>query len=425
MELSRCSRGMVLLAVVLGFYAFFFDAPAAAIASGGLAAFLIVRAFLFVSALRYTAGSFSVERSLSHRFIRQGSSLDVTTRIGFSLPPTFSLALTDRIPSGSALSGGNRSCVPEGIRSCTFSYTLTPLTIGEHAFGGVTMTVSDLFFSGSLLVRVAGATAPTFTVLPSADYALRGTDTYGEAESPSITPVMSPGIRSFREYVPGDDLRSIDWKLSAKHDTLWVREYMGRAEQADLIIIDLPDAGAPFSPEAFARLKDTAAGAVAARSSSSRAFSVMLISGPNLVSFFPGESDQLKLIAMMNKLTPVPRLHHLSRYLSTAALRKRHAGLVRQDGSFSDHLSRITTAFLSRRSPSAFEIQLARTIHSIRAGSAHLFSLGLHDTSHLRLIAEQGAMGAMIVHLHIPEECYSPAARSSLGRCGFSSVEVV
>ena len=416
---------MVLLAVVLGFYGFFFDTPAAVIAGGGLAAFLVARAFLVVSALRYTAGSLAVERSLSHRFIRQGSSLDVTTRIGFSLPPAFFLMLTDTIPTGSALSHGDCSCVPDRNGSCSFSYTLTPLTIGEHAFSGVTMTVSDLFYSGSLHVRVAGATTPSFTVLPSADYALRGSDTYGEAESPAITPVMSPGIRAFREYRPGDDLRSIDWKLSAKHDTLWVREYMGRAEEADLIIIDLPDSGASYSPEAFARLKDTAAGSVATRFRSNRPFSILLISGPNLVSFVPGESDALKLIAMMDSLTPVPRLHHLSRYLSTAALRKRYAHLDSHDGPLPEHLSRITDTFLSRRSPTTFETQMARIFHGIRASSAHLFSLTAHDTSHLRLIAEQGAMGAMTVHLHVPRECYGPAARSALGRCGFSTVEVV
>jgi uncharacterized protein (DUF58 family) len=416
---------MVLLAVVLGFYAVFFDAPAAVIAGGGLAAFLIARAFLVLSALRSMAGSLSVERSLSHRLIRQGSQLIVATRITGAPYTAFSVAFSDSIPSGSALSGGNSSCVPGEHGSCTFSYTLTPLAIGEHSFDGVMMTVSDLFFTVSLILRTAKAAEPSFTVLPSADYALKGPDVYGEAESRSLTPVVSRSIRSYREYVPGDDFRSIDWKLSAKHDTLWVREYMGRAEEADLIIIDLPDAGAPFSPEAFARLKDTAAGSVATRFRSNRPFSILLISGPNLVSFVPGQSDALKLIAMMDSLTPVPRLHHLSRYQSSAALRKRFAGLDTRNDLFAGQISRITGAFLSKRSPVPFETQLVRIFHGIRVSTAHLFSLTAHDTSHLRLIAEQGAMGAMTVHLHVPKECYGPAARSALKRCGFSSVEVV
>jgi uncharacterized protein (DUF58 family) len=416
---------MILIAVVLAFYAFFFDTSAAVIASGGLAAFLIARGFLVVSALRSTAGSLSVDRSLSNRFIRQGSLLGVTTRIAVSLPPTFSLACSDAIPAGSALSGGNSSGVPEENGSCIFSYTLTPLTIGDHSFSGVTLTVSDLFFSASLIIRVAGATVHLFTVLPSADYALTGTDTYGEAESLAITPVMSQVIRSFRKYVPGDDFRTIDWKLSAKYDTLWVREYMGRMEVADLFIFDLPDAGTLFDQEAFARLKNTAAASVATRFRSSRPFSILLISGPNLVSFLPGEADPMKFIAMMDRLTPVPRLHHLTRYQSVAALRKRYAEPASQAGPFAGHLSRITDSFLSRRSPLSFETQLARIFHGIRVSSAHLFSLATQDQSHLRLIVEQGAMESMTVHLHIPKECYGPAVRSTLGRYGFSSVEVV
>jgi uncharacterized protein (DUF58 family) len=414
-ELLRCSRSLVLLAAVLGLYAFFFDEPSAAVAGAGIAVFLIARAAFFLSAMQSAAGSLSVERKLSHRFIRQGSALTVTTSVRLLLPKTFSLTVSDRIPAG--LSAGGHPHAPADDGSCTFSYSLTPLTIGEHSFMGVTLSFSDLFFSGSL--AVAGVTAPTFTVLPSADYALKGADTYGESEGPALTPVMSQSVRSFREYVPGDDIRSIDWKLSARHDSLWVREYMGRSEDASLVIIDLPDAGAPFHPEAFARLKNAAAGSVAARFSSQRPVSILLISGPNLVSFLPRESDPLRLMAMMDRLTPATRLHHLSRYYSTASLRKRYHDL--DDTPFSATLAGVTGPFLSRRPPTAFESGLARIFHGLRAGSAHLFTLAAQDRSHLRLIAERGAMGSMSVHLHVPRECDGPLLR----RCGFSSVEVI
>jgi len=426
MKFSRCSRGIAALAVVLSLFAFFFDSIPAAIASGGLVMFLAARATLFLSALSSAAGSLGIHRALSALLVRQGSSVTVETRVRVTVPPGFSAGITDLLPHGTVPSSGkNTAPVRNGGSACRLGYTLAPLTPGEHPFMGICLSFSDPFFSTELVCRTTDATAPSLVVLPSAEYELAGRDTYGEKETAAVTALASPDVRSFREYLPGDDLKKIDWKLSAKYDTLYVREYMGRAEHGTILIIDLPDATLPFSPEAFARLKGAAVSAIATRMSSREEFSVLLISGPNLISFSPLEPDTRRLVAMMNQLAPVPRFHHLYRYRSTPSLKRRFTPLTGVPDPFSRALCRISSAFLSGRPPSTFESQVARAFHTLPPSLAHLFTLADHDTSHIRIISEQAAARGMSIRLHIPREVYDQASRARISRSLAASVEVV
>ena len=436
MDLTRCGTGMVLLALVLAFFAFLFDDIPAAVAAGALVFFLAARGVAFLSALSSTAASLTVSRTVSSRYVRQGTAIEVTTRVDYMLRPSFFPGLTDLLPDGSALIGGSPAEVHEGM----IRYTIAPLSIGEHAFPGIRLTLADLFFTATLTDRRAQSTAPSLTVLPASDYTLSGKDLFGESESRSISPLPSPGIRSFREYLPGDDPRKIDWKLSAKHDALWVREYMGRSDTAQLLIVDLPDASLPFSSEAFTRLKEAAVAAIAPLLSPSRGIPVLLISGANLVSFSPVESNPEKVITLMRQLSPFPRLHHLYRHASTPALRRRYsplngngmspeipleAGHAPTGEPFARSLALVTGSFLSRRTPTTYEAQLARALHPLNTSTAHLFSLAGGDVSHLSLLAEQATLRGMAVHLHIPEESCDLSTRAKINRCSFASVEVV
>jgi uncharacterized protein (DUF58 family) len=51
--------------------------------------------------------------------------------------------------------------------------------------------------------------------------------------------------RSMREYVPGDDLRRINWKLSARMGTLYCREFLPSYYFPSLVILNLQEAAYP------------------------------------------------------------------------------------------------------------------------------------------------------------------------------------
>jgi uncharacterized protein (DUF58 family) len=413
MKFSRYSRGIAALAAAFALFALFFDAIPAAIASGALVAVLAARAALFLSALSSAAGSLGVHRTLSSRLVRQGRSVTVGIKGRIAVPRGCSAILSDLPPHGMIPSPGSATTeVAGGESAFHLNYSLSPFLVGEHAFGGIAICLSDLFFSADLVCRTGDATAPSLVILPSAEYPLSGQATAGEKESASVGLLRSPDIRSFRKYLPGDDPKAIDWKLSAKFDTLYVREYMGRADYATLLVIDLPDASLPFSSDAFKRLKEAAVSAIVFSMAERGPSSVLLISGPNLVSFSLLDQDPGRLVAMMHQLAPLPRLHHLYRYRSTGTLRRRFAPLTGSADPFLRSLCRISAGFLAHRPSTTFESQMGRVFHVTPGSSAHLFTLGARDTSHIRIISEQAALNGVRLQVHIPDGAADPARLS-------------
>jgi hypothetical protein len=135
-------------------------------------------------------------------------------------------------------------------------------------------------------------------------------------------------------------------------------------------------------------------------------FSVLLVSGPNLVSFAPLDPDPKRFVAMINQLTPVARLHHLYRYRSTTSMKRRFSPLIGSVDLFSQSLCRISGAVIGARSPTVFESQVSRVFHTLPGSSAHLFTLADGDTSHLRIISEQAAVHDIRINVHIPKGAY-------------------
>ena len=419
MRFSRCSRGIAALAVILALLALFFDALPAALVSGGLVVFLAVRGALFLSGLSSAARSLAVDRALSPLLVRQGSAVTVGTKGRIMVPPGYAATIADLPPHGAVVSGATEVAAAGDFR---LDYAITPMTTGEHAFRGVILSFSDPFFATTLTIRTGGTLAPSLVVLPSTEYPVGGREGYGERESAAFSAQKSQEIRSFREYLPGDDPRRIDWKLSAKYDTLYVREYLGRAEFATLLAIDLPDAGLPYDREAFERLKEAAASVIIARMQDRVPFSVLLVSGPNVVSYAPLDRDPKRLLALITKLAPVSRLHSLYRYRSTGALKRRFSALASSSEPFVQRLSAISAAHVSHRLPHTFELQVSRVFQALPGSSAHLFTLADRDTSHLRILSEQATLRGIRLEVHVPKEGHDP---NRLGRSLAAPVAVV
>jgi uncharacterized protein (DUF58 family) len=424
MKFSRCSRGIVALAIVLALFALFFDSIPAAIASGGLTIFLLIRGLIFLSALSSCAASLRIRRSLSALLVRQGNTVTVKTEVKGFVPPGFSVTISDLLPHGGVLSSGTATVQITRAKT-DLNYTITLLASGEYPFGGTGIILADLFFSIELNCRTPETRAPSLVVLPLTEYARVGRGSYGEEDAIRVTARQIPEVRSFRGYRPGDDPRSIDWKLSAKHDTLYVREYMGQREHPTLLVVDLPDAALPFSPDAFARVREAAARMIASEVSSGTDFSVLIISGPNLVSYTRLEPDIRRLVAMIHQLDPVTRLYHMHRYQSTMSLKHRYSPLKGSVNRFPRTLGRITTAFLSERPPTRFESELIRIFHAISGSTAHLFTLDTPEASHIRIITELASTQAIHLTLHLPDEGGNPGVRERVSQGLVAPVEVL
>lgn len=98
-----------------------------------------------------------------------------------------------------------------------------------------------------------------------------------------VSDTASSGVLTFhslREYTPGDDVRRIHWKSSARTGTLMVREHVDTSQPSTVVVLDTR--ASRYTDEAFEEAVDVAASIVAA--SQARGFPVRLVtsSGTNL-----------------------------------------------------------------------------------------------------------------------------------------------
>ncbi|KPG81318.1 DUF58 domain-containing protein [Frigoribacterium sp. RIT-PI-h] len=143
-------------------------------------------------------------------------------------------------PSAGATPARRRLSLRPG-RAATLTVTLTPFRRGERRAGGVTVrTVGPLRRAGRQATRGvpgAGRVLPRFSSrkrLPSRLARLRELD--------GRTSVMIRGqgteFDSLREYVRGDDVRSIDWRATARRDDLVGRPWRPERDRRVVVVVD-------------------------------------------------------------------------------------------------------------------------------------------------------------------------------------------
>ena len=143
-------------------------------------------------------------------------------------------------PSAGAVSTRSRISIPGGERRAVTT-TLTPFRRGERR--AVHVTVRS-FGPLGLAARQATLSAPaTLRVLPPFDSRKHLPSRLARLrELDGRTSVMIRGqgteFDSLREYVRGDDVRSIDWRATARRNDLVVRTWRPERDRRVVIVID-------------------------------------------------------------------------------------------------------------------------------------------------------------------------------------------
>lgn len=154
--------------------------------------------------------------------------------------PVFHLAVYDQAGN---LPGRdqNRTILSIGARKrTTFRYELSAYNRGVYALGPVTLASTDPI--GFFPWRRNFALPAEFVVYPSIFPV--AVDAQSGIPSGSVR-VWNPiyedvtNYRSVREYVPGDDPRRIDWKVSARTGGLHTTQYLPAISFTVLILLDL------------------------------------------------------------------------------------------------------------------------------------------------------------------------------------------
>ena len=91
-----------------------------------------------------------------------------------------------------------------------------------------------------------GSTAPLTAAAPTAErvlrrlewHVLRRLDGRLQGNYRTVLPGQGTDFRDVREYVTGDDVRHIDWNVTARMDEMYVREYTEDRELTAWLLLD-------------------------------------------------------------------------------------------------------------------------------------------------------------------------------------------
>jgi uncharacterized protein (DUF58 family) len=396
---TRLTRGIAALAVLFLATALAIDGEIPLFLGMSLLALVAVRAVLFDRACRKVTGSVRVERAPDRRLVLEMHVTRVTTSVSLTVPNRVTVHLREILPPGMSLSGGTTEAEVAGNpepREIVLPYEITPMVHGTIRFPGISLRIADPFFA-----REISLTAPAFggteiLVQPHPAFESPGrAGEFGTREIERSAFLTGLGIRGFREYMAGDDLRQIDWKLSAKHEKLLIREYMGIMHLSPLLVIDLPDRGAPYDPAAFQRMVRGVAGSVEHSLRANGHAAYLLISGMHILGTVSEEKHlPAALSRLRDNLRPVDRSIHAYHALDRRDLRTRIRRIrAGESGEEDPEVDAYRKALLhgyqsALQDPSIphFSGQVARALSLFNRHEVIIWSLLEGDVSHIHTI---------------------------------------
>ncbi len=201
-------------------------------------------AFLAVGSLELPAEPrVTASRALSRDRIAVGTEADVRLLVKNEGSALGLVELLDRLPPELVLAGGtNHAVVSLGPgESVELAYTVRPLLKGDYAVGPLRIRSLDALGLGAEDGAAAPATpivvAPAMESLARANLGPRRTRPwFGHVTSRHIG--AGSEFWGIREYVPGDDVRRVNWKASARFDRLYSNEYQGERSGDVIIVLD-------------------------------------------------------------------------------------------------------------------------------------------------------------------------------------------
>ena len=399
MEPERSTQGVWVMAAFLGAAAIVLDDPSFFLAAFSLVLLTAALAVRFRLRMHRIITSARITRSSDHKVVQQGGTTVITTGFSCSPDPGMTIRVSDILPPATLSVPTSTTGVVARDGNATLRYTLTPLVPGSIRFPGISLAVSDPFFTASLVMGSDPFCGPGLDVHPHAAYERAHIrEGFGAREKDALSIFHGYGIRSIREYIRGDDLRFIDWKMTAKHDRMFVREYTAVENVPPLIVLDLPDSSFPVSDELIANLVNGVTGETVNAIRNSGSVSLFIISGVNIISIMLEETDLQQCITVLRTSAhPHFRLHHAYRWKDRASMRgfsRKTGGAADwpkkdESGLFSAKIAQIYRNSLAVPYVPAFSTQVSRLLHSLQMEEIILYSLFEGDLSHIREIALQ------------------------------------
>lgn|GEM_PF-1228317 len=399
MRVKRCTRVIIAAFLLLLISSFFLDKPGLLAVSLSLWILIIWRYIIFFKRLKLVVNSITINRNTDKSLIRQGMICTVTTRISLTIEEGIAVIYSDLTPAGVQIEDGLNQTDPlfSGVHELTLKYSISAITHGNITFPGGNLTVQDQFFETTIQLLSSGYIGPALLVQPAPFFEKKKSDLQSQGvETNKFLVQRGNTIKTYRKYLQDDDSRLIDWKVSAKRDELYVREFTSLESNPPLLIIDLPDVDQDYSEENFSKLVRTISTKIETEVREGTVLSLLIISGPNIITFLSHEYYPNSWMTIIREqFHPRIRLHHLYRTKQRIELRKMVKDVQNQNekggnNSILKHYSLISTIYknhLLDNGKNRFSSQISRIFITVRPGIISLYSLCEGDISHIKEIA--------------------------------------
>lgn len=203
-----------------------------------LAALLLFDIYL----LYYGKGKFWAERAVPGKL----SNSDLNTiriKFGSTYPFKTSITIIDELPPQFQKRDFEYNTALKSGESTEFTYMVKPVDRGEYVFGNLNIFASSplkivkrrFVFQKDQMVPVY----PSIMQMQKYDF-LAISNHYTEFGLKKIRRIgHTQEFEQIKEYVPGDDIRTINWKATAKQRQLMVNQYQDERSQPIYSIIDI------------------------------------------------------------------------------------------------------------------------------------------------------------------------------------------
>lgn len=254
-----------LVSIVLLFAVFF----SYAMFQGGFVSWFLFYSFLpllvyMLLLLSYPISNWKVTRNLSKRIVQSGEAITVDIEVTRGFPfPIYYCIVEEYLPSSMQRKDTSKDKYrsmdhPSGIietrlvkqvsfpwlkRHMHFHYRLEKIPRGEHHLGAVRIKIGDLFgFINK--EHVFPVTDYLLAYPPKRSVVLKEkVSSFEEGASASYTVNMKNTnvVSGVREYAPGDKFSWIDWKTTARKNTVMTKEFEQEKSTDTVLILDAVD----------------------------------------------------------------------------------------------------------------------------------------------------------------------------------------
>ena len=187
------------------------------------------------------AADFSIERELPERFSFD-TEQDIALQINHSGNEPVRLVICDELPKNLELTTSFDVLKLEPGQGVRVAYKVLPIRRGRDAFGAVSFRVSHRM---GLLMRCFRISAedqvrvyPRFLGIDRYDLLARIDERDEAVRIPRLQRGSGSELESLRRYNSGEDLRHVDWKVSAKRGFLVSRNLQVERGQQLAVLID-------------------------------------------------------------------------------------------------------------------------------------------------------------------------------------------